>query len=97
MTQWKCFVQTQLLFVTIYGLVWSSSVTFKHKMTLVQFNVSLVVRDTTLSSNVNIKNNILNSSLDIRMICHINKDLIIHFLFLFTSVSFNLRVSFAPT
>ena len=66
---------------------------FKHKMTLVQFNVSLVVRDITLSSNVNIKNNILNSSLDIRMICHINKDLIIHFLFLFTSVSFNLRVS----
>ena len=44
MTQWKCFVQTHLLFVTIYGLVWSSSVTFKHKMTLVHFNVSLVTR-----------------------------------------------------
>ena len=29
MTQWKCFVQTHLLFVTIHGLVWSSSVTFK--------------------------------------------------------------------
>ena len=43
-TQWKCFVQTHLLFVTIYGLVWSSSVTFKHKMMLVHFNVSLVIR-----------------------------------------------------
>ena len=29
MTQWKCFVQAHLLFVTTYGLVWSSSVTFK--------------------------------------------------------------------
>ena len=28
MTQWKCFVQTHLLFVTIYGLVWSSSMEF---------------------------------------------------------------------
>ena len=35
MTQWKCFVQTHLLFVTIYGLMWSSLVTFKHKMMLV--------------------------------------------------------------
>ena len=42
MTQWKCFVQTHLDFVTIYGLMWSSSVTFKHKMTLVHSNVSLV-------------------------------------------------------
>ena len=44
MTQWKCFVQTHLLFVTIHGLVWSSSVTFKHKMMLVHSNVSLVTR-----------------------------------------------------
>ena len=44
MTQWKCFVQTHLVFVTIYGLVWSSSVTFKHKMMLVHSNVSLVTR-----------------------------------------------------
>ena len=42
MTQWKCFVQTHLLFVTIYGLMGSSSVTFKYKMTLVDSNVSLV-------------------------------------------------------
>ena len=38
MTQWKCFVQTHLLFVTTYGLVWSSSVTLVHS------NVSLVMR-----------------------------------------------------
>ena len=44
MTQWKYFVQTHLLFVTIYDLVWSYSVTFKHKMTLVHSNVSLVTR-----------------------------------------------------
>ena len=44
MTQWKCFVQTHLHFVTTYGLMWSSSVTFKHKMTLVHSNVSLVTR-----------------------------------------------------
>ena len=42
MTQWKCFFQTHLLFVPIYGLMWSSLVTFKHKMTLVHSNVSLV-------------------------------------------------------
>ena len=36
MTQWKCFVRTHLLFVTAYGLMWSSLVTFKHNMTLVQ-------------------------------------------------------------
>ena len=30
MTRWKCFVQTYLLFVTIYCLMWSFSVTFKH-------------------------------------------------------------------
>ena len=42
MTQWKCIVQMYLLFVTIYGLVWSSSVNFK--MTLVHSNVSLVTR-----------------------------------------------------
>ena len=35
MTQWKCFVQTHLLFVTMYGLMW----TFKHKMMLVHPNV----------------------------------------------------------
>ena len=29
MTQWKCFVQTHLLFVTICGLARNSSVTFK--------------------------------------------------------------------
>ena len=29
MTQWKCFVPAHLLFVTIYGLMWSSSVKFK--------------------------------------------------------------------
>ena len=44
MTKWKCFVQTHLLFVTIYGLVWSSSVTFEHKMMLVHSNVSLATR-----------------------------------------------------
>ena len=44
MTQWKCFVQTHLHFVAIYGLMWSSSVTFKHKMTLMHSNVSLVTR-----------------------------------------------------
>ena len=44
MIQWKCLVQTRLLFVTIYGLVWSSSGTFKHKMMLVDSNVSLVMR-----------------------------------------------------
>ena len=51
MTQWKCFVHTHLLFVTIYGLVWNSSVTFKHKMMLVHSNMALVTRH-TLSSNV---------------------------------------------
>ena len=44
MTQWKCFVQTHLLFVTIYGLMSSSSVTFKHKMTLAHSNVLLVTQ-----------------------------------------------------
>ena len=44
MTQWKCFVQTHLLFVTMYGLVCSSSVTFKHQMKLVHSNVSLVTQ-----------------------------------------------------
>ena len=44
MTQWKCFAQTHFLFVAIYGLVWSSSVTFKHKM-------CHWLRDITLSSN----------------------------------------------
>ena len=50
-TQWKCFVQTHLLFVTIYGLMWSSSVTFKHKMTLCT-PMYHRLRDITLSSNV---------------------------------------------
>ena len=50
MTQWKCFAQTYPLFVTTYGLVWSSSVTLKHKMMLVHSNVPLV-RDITLCSN----------------------------------------------
>ena len=44
MTQWKCFVQAHVLVVTIHGLVWSSSVTFKHEMTLVHSNMSLVMR-----------------------------------------------------
>ena len=44
MIQWKCFVQILLLFVTIDDLVWSCSVTFKCKMTLVYSNVSLVTR-----------------------------------------------------
>ena len=42
MTQWKCFVQTHLLFVPIHGLMWISLMTFKHKMMLVHSNVSLV-------------------------------------------------------
>ena len=44
MTQWKCFVQTYLLFVSIHGLMWSCSVIFKHKMMLVHSNVSLVTQ-----------------------------------------------------
>ena len=43
MARWKCFVQTHL-FVTIYGLVWSSSVTFKHKKTLGHRPMSLATR-----------------------------------------------------
>ena len=38
----ECFVQTHLLFVPIYGLMWSSLMTFKHNMMLVLSNVSLV-------------------------------------------------------
>ena len=44
MTQWRCFVQTHLLFVAIHGLMWSFSVTFKHKMTLMHSNVPLVTQ-----------------------------------------------------
>ena len=50
MTQWKYFVQTHLLLMTIYGLMWSPLVTFKHKMTLGSL-MCYWLRDITLSSN----------------------------------------------
>ena len=37
--RWKCFVQTHFLSVTIFGLMWSSSVTFKHKMNWIPLRV----------------------------------------------------------
>ena len=43
--------ETHLLFVTIYGLVWSSSVTLKHKMMLVHSQCVIGYETSTLSSN----------------------------------------------
>ena len=48
MTQWKFFVQTHLLFVTIYCLVWSSKVTFKDDLCTPMCHW---LRDINLSSN----------------------------------------------
>ena len=50
MTRWKCFVQTHLLFVTIYGLVWSSSVTLNIRWRSCA-PMCHWLRDITLSSN----------------------------------------------
>ena len=57
MTQWKCFIQTHLLFVIIYGLLWSSSVKLKNCMGPLNIRrcwctpMCHWLRDITLSSN----------------------------------------------
>ena len=50
LVKWKCFVPDTPSFVTIYGLMWSSSVTFKHRWCW-RTPMCHWLRDITLSGN----------------------------------------------